>query len=452
MTQGAGATGLVRVSVVAGVHRVDVALPRSTPLAELLPELVGHLDRLDGATVHAGHRLLGSAGQPLTPEAGLSSQGVEDGALLTLVSAADDGGDALLRRYDDVVEAMADVAAADAMPWSAVSARRTTLVTGTMSAWFAAAILLTQRGSLAAGVLATATALLLIAIATVLSRREQARGAAVVVAWTGAVHAGVAALVLADVLPPTGPGLMVGGAGLLVGGAIGVVALGPGRLLLAPAVVLGAAGIAAGLVVEATGLDPAVVLTTGVVLAVLASGAFPAAAVASRGTRVDPVLSTADLTATPTHIDPDRVRADAAVARELVLAGTTGVGVLLVVTAPVVATRGRAGALVAVAACLVVLLRARRCRHGVQVLTSVVAGVLGLLAVVVSLMWLHPAWRSGTATGVAVAAGLLLVSTLVPLPSALRREWVADVVEALSLLALLPLLVVATGAFSLVRG
>ena len=57
----------------------------------------------------------------------------------------------------------------------------------------------------------------------------------------------------------------------------------------------------------------------------------------------------------------------------------------------------------------------------------------------------HLAW-------VAAAGAVLLVATLLPGTPSVRRGRLGDVVETLSLLALLPLLVVATGVLSAIGG
>ncbi len=119
--------GLVRVSVVAGERRADLALPGAIPVAELLPELCRALGTLDAQTAYAGYELRTSEGRALTSDTGLIFQGVEDGSVLTIVSGVDQEPP---RVYDDVVEAMADAVESDLRPWDPASGRRTALTTG----------------------------------------------------------------------------------------------------------------------------------------------------------------------------------------------------------------------------------------------------------------------------------------------------------------------------------
>src|SRR6476660_3706200 len=99
----ASTSGLVRVTVASGTRRVDLVLPGSVPVAELVPELARSVGLLDAATVYGGYHLLTAEGRELAADAGLVIQGVEDGGLLTVAAGIDDEP---LRVYDDVVEAM----------------------------------------------------------------------------------------------------------------------------------------------------------------------------------------------------------------------------------------------------------------------------------------------------------------------------------------------------------
>ena len=55
-------SGLVRVSVSSGTRRVDLVLPGSVPLAELVPELARSVGLLDAATVYGGYRVVTARG------------------------------------------------------------------------------------------------------------------------------------------------------------------------------------------------------------------------------------------------------------------------------------------------------------------------------------------------------------------------------------------------------
>ena len=162
--------------------------------------------------------------------------------------------------------------------------------------------------------------------AIVLSRAQHEPEAAVAVAWMGSVYAAVAGLMLVTdggLLRP--PGGRRRRAARWWPGWSRWSGLGEGRTLVIPPVVVGAIFLATGLVMRAATFDPAVVLTTALVLVVLAGSVFPWLALGATGTTVDQLYSTADITADPDEIDPARVGADARVAHEI-LVGRLGDG------------------------------------------------------------------------------------------------------------------------------
>lgn len=443
------ASGLVRVTVASGTRRVDLVLPGAVPVAELVPELARSVGLLDAGTVYGGYRLVTAEGRELASDAGLTIQGVDDGGLLT-VSAGIDADPP--RVYDDVVEAMTDVVERDLRPWAPASGRRTALAAAGLLMALGAVALLIQRGSLLAGVAAATVAVALVAGAIVLSRAQREPEAAVAVAWMGAAYAAVAGLMLVTddflfALP-----LAAAGGGTLAAGLVSLVGLGDGRTLVIPPVVVGAVFLATGLVMDAAHFDHRVVLTTTLVLVVLAGSVFPWLALGATGTNVEQLYAIADITADPDDVDPQRVRADARVAHEILVAISSTVGLLLVLVAPLAVGLGLAGTLLAVVACLVVMLRTRQYRTGTEVLVGLVSGIAGLASVAVSLLWLHPDWRPTAAVVLAAAGAVLLALTLLPAGPSLRRGRLGDLAESVCLLSLLPLTVIATGVFSAVRG
>ncbi|MCW2765201.1 MAG: antigen [Nocardioides sp.] len=438
-------SGLVRVTVASGSRRVDLVLPGAVPVAELVPELARSVGLLDAATVHGGYRLMTPGGRELASDAGLIGQGIEDGRLLMVRAGVDDRPP---RVYDDVVEAMADVVERDLKVWEPASGRRLALGAAGLLMGLGAVALLLQRGTLLPAVAAATFSVALLAGAIVLSRSRHEPEAAVAVAWLSAVYAAVAGPMLVTGGPSSGDAVASAGAGALSVGLLALVGLGEGRAHAIPSVVVGAVFLAAGLVMRFSDGDPAVVLTTSVVLVVLAGSVFPMLALAATGATVEQLYLTSD----PADVDPFRLGVDARVAHEILVALSATVGLLLVLVAPLAVHLGLPGTLLAVVACLVVLLRARQYRAGAEVLVGLVSGVLGLASVAVSLLWMRPDWRPAAAAALAATGVVLLVVTVTPSTPSVRRSRLGDIAESVSVLALLPLLVVATGVFAAVRG
>jgi hypothetical protein len=347
---------------------------------------------------------------------------------------------------------MTDVVEHDLKPWEPASGRRTALCAAGLLMGLGGVALLIQRGSMLAAVAAVVVAAALVVGAIVLSRVQREAETAVAVAWMGAGYAAVAGLMLVTDGRFFGLPVACAGAGALVAGLVALVGLGEGRTLVIPPVVVGAVFLATGLVMQAAEFDPAVVLTTAMVLVVMAGSVLPWLALGATGTSVDQLYSVADITADPADIDPVRVSADARVAHEILVAVSATVGLLLVLVSPLAVSLGLSGTLLAVLACLVVMLRTRQYRTGSEVLVGLVSGIVGLLSVAASMLWLHPDWRPTAAVALAVTGGVLLLVTLLPTTPSVRRGRLGDVAETIALVGLLPLLVVAVGLYSAIRG
>jgi hypothetical protein len=97
------------------------------------------------------------------------------------------------------------------------------------------------------------------------------------------------------------------------------------------------------------------------------------------------------------------------------------------------------------------MLRTRQFHNWGDVAVGVGGGVGGFIALTISAAVLHPDWRPTIAV-LGAGAGLLVVAlALRPNRPPLRLGRAADVVESGSLVALLPLLAVASGLVDLVN-
>ncbi len=440
----AEASGRVRVTVVSGTRRADLALPGCLPVAELVPELARTLGLLDAATVQGGYRLATLDGRSLATDAGLAGQGVEDGAVIVVSPGVDDASP---RRYDDVAEAMADVIELGHGRWDGLARPRVAQGVALLLLLIGAgALLLSRRGSGEAAIEAVGTALGLTSAVVWLSRVGGESAVAVATAWTGCAYAAVAGLMLPADASRLGTPVAAAGAGVLVAGLGALLGLRERRTSILPPVLVGGVVLTTGVVARASPADPAVVLAVLVALVVVASSGVPRVALGASGTHAD----------TPVHdvtgIDLARLRTDARLAHELVVAVSASIGLLLVLVAPVAVSLGPAGACVAVLSCGIVLLRSRHHVSLDEVLAGLVSGVLGLLSVALSVLWLQPGWRP-VATVVLLTAGSALLATgPVSEGTAARIGRVADLLESTAVAALFPALVLASGAVAALAG
>lgn len=460
MSQGSSvASGLVRVTIASGSRRVDLVLPGAIPVAELVPELARSVGLLDASTVYGGYRLVTQEGRILAADAGLTMQGIEDGGLLTVTAGVDEKAP---RVYDDVVEAMADVVENELRPWEPAAGRRTALGAGSILLGLGALALLLQGESLLGGVAAAIISGLLVVGGIVLARAQGEPEAGVAVSLLATAYAGVAGLLLApgdlpDWSWPLDPDffaspLLFAGLGVLAVGLVAVVGLREGRPLLIPPIVVGAVLLASSVLIQLASLEADVVFTVLLTLVVLAGSVFPWLALGVTGTNVDQLYSLHDITADPDEIDPSEVAADARVGHEILLAVSATVGTLVVFLAPFAVGRGVYGTILAGVCCLAVMFRTRQYRTGAEVLAGLTSGILGLVSVAVSMLLIHDEWRSGAAIALAAVGAVLLGLTLVPASASVRRGRIGDVVETATLIALLPLMVLAAGFVSAVAG
>jgi type VII secretion integral membrane protein EccD len=437
--------GLLRVTVVAADRRADLGLPVHVPVAELLPELARTLNLLDPQTVFAGYVLVTSDGRRLRGEIGLAAQGVENGSVLTMTAGADARPP---RVYDDVVEAMADTVEEQLQPWDPAVGRRTALAAATLVLAVGALSLGLLRVDVVAAAVAGVSAAVLVAAGIVLARSRGEHETAVLLCWAGVVYAATAGL---TGMPgdPLGLPLVVAAAAAAVAALLGVLGLPERRAALLPGVVTGGLGALAAGIAVATHSDPAGAALVLLLVVVLAGSLLPWLSLASAGGVAAPAAETADpgtaVAQSVPPVDPTTVARTARRAHELLLAVIATVGLVVVLVAPLAVSLGVYGAVVAVAASVVLLLRTRQYRVGSEVAAGLVAGVAGLTSTCVSIVLLQRSWLPALAVALALVAVVLLVSTLVPMPRSVRRGRLGDVAELTALVAMVPLVVLATG-------
>lgn len=438
-------TGLVRVSVVRAGRRADLAVPGAVNVADLLPELVASVGALDPYTVPGGYRLVRPDGTSLRPDDSLTAQGVEDGFVLTVEVGADDEPPKV---YDDVIEAVADSIEGQARPWSPEASRRTALVAASLALALAALALgMLRSQGLPVALAGAVVALLLVTASAVLARGQEATEVAVVVGALSAVFGGVAGLAVMPDEAVLGFPLALAGGGVLLFGALATAAVVERRAALLPAVVLGSVMIGTGGVVVSGDASPAKVAACAMALVVVAGALVPWLSMSTTRIRVPQPRSDADLLADPDPLDSAEVQRQVRVGREVLVALTASVGVVLVLTAPLVVSLGLTGTVLVVVAATAVLLRTRQYRDAVEVVVGVGAAVAAMVVAVASAALLQPGWRTVLAGVLLVVGTALLAAGAVPRTPSVRFGRLGDLAEGVALVALLPLLVAALGVF-----
>lgn len=397
----------MRVSVSAGPGPLlDLALPGHLAVADLLPEIV----RLGGvAPGRSGTRLVTAAGAEVTPDASLLEQGVSDGAVLALVEGPEPP-----RSDDDPAEALARTVSEDVLAWDPRLTRPVGVVIGLLL--FAVSGAALARGPSWSGAVAAAAVVLTSAAAVAAGRRHDR----LVAATSGWLAVGFAAVAGAQ-----SAGSVAAGAAAAVS-ALGLWwILGPSGVLLAPAAV--ASGVLGALAVLAQvgRVDSGLVAAVALAAVGLASPALPRVALA---------------------ITQDRP----AVARDLFRASLAASAVLMTVLAALATTAGGAGAGLAVVIALFTAARASRHHGAVEILAGLATATSILLVVGIAQVVHRPAWAGHLGAGMLVLGALAALASVVPRLTDPRWAVALDRLEVLLLLAVVPLIVAASGVIGLV--
>jgi type VII secretion integral membrane protein EccD len=439
----ATAAGMVRLSVTAGSRRLDLTVPAILPVADLLPEIARELGALTSENAYGGFRMVRHDGRTVDADRTLQAQGIEDGSILTLVIGADV---AEPRVYDDVVEAVADVIESEFQPWSA---RRSALVGQAAATAFltaAALVLALDRSdhvlvSVAAGIAAA----VVLAAAVVVGRRSQAAPAGMLLTGAAAPLAAVAGYRALEHSAWSGAPLGLAGLGVLLVGAVGYFAIADRRELLLSAVAAGAVITVVGLVVRATSFSAVSVFAFGTAVTVLVGSTLGWLAMSWTRIAVPSPRTESEIYDDPAPIHPGPLADAVRRGHRMLIALSVAVGAVALTLAPVLIASGITGTMLCLLCGTALMLRTRHSRTTADVAVGLVSGVLLLAEIGVVASLQHPGWRSPIAVTLAAAAAALVGFAALAPRLKVRLGRLADAVDALNLVALLPLAVVAAG-------
>jgi len=454
--------GLARVTVAAPQRRMDVALPDTMPVGELLPHLIRHAgeDVADDGERHGGWVLRRATGTRLDATRGLSAQGVRDGEVLHLTPARLDWPELA---YDDVVEVIAGAARRSGRAWGRAATRRCGFaVAGAAFVFGIVAVLLAGPPWPLPGATSLGLAILLTAVGVLLSRALADATAGAVAAASGLPYAFLGGLLVAvpDQTPLTelrAPHLLLGSAALLIVSAIGYVGVSAVHRLFAAGIGTGFAGVlAAGLCVAGTSPAGAAAVTLTVALGLLPGYPLIASWV---GRMPVPELPDRPEQILADRPPPRREDVFSAVTRSVELLTGMLLATAIVATATtatlLLASPGLAAVLLCVAAAAALLLRARLFPTPAQRVPLLASGVAALMLLALGLALRSPsaAPRLLIAFGVILAALVVLTAGLVygrrtPSPYIGRA---ADILDVVAIMALIPLGAWVLGVFRAVQ-
>lgn len=433
---------LVRVSIVSEDRRLDVGLPGSVPLVEVIPGFARSLGVLDPTLVHGGYALRRADGGELDPSLSATAQSVHDGDVLTLSRG---GLLAEPRVYDDVTEAVLDATDEHHRPWSSVDSARTALAVSLTFLALCAVLLFNVGSSVTLGaVLAGGAAVVLLIAAAVLSRLEQSE-AAHAFGFAAVVYAALGGFLAIDADPAWGWPLAAAGGAAIVTGALAMVVCRPHPQLHLAGVVWGLAVLVPALIValSPSALVPAFALTVAICAAL--GNLMPWLAFSSTRIKVISPQSEQEIFAEPEPIDADEVKARAVAGARVLVALRIGVGLTVLLATPVVAGSGLAGGVLTTLAFVGMMFQSRQAYARSAVMAVMAIGAVGLAVTGLTIATSQAEYQ-GTLLGILLAATAILVGVTMLSPRArIGLARAADTVEVIVLVLLLPLGVLAAG-------
>ncbi|MFI9211934.1 type VII secretion integral membrane protein EccD [Streptomyces sp. NPDC053253] len=482
------ATGFCRVTVVAPDSRIDVALPEDIAVADVYPEILRLTGQTQTAGTPTGYHLVRRDGSVLDGARTLAAQQVLDGEVLSLRPFAQSLPPAV---YDDVSDAVASAVTRDRHLWGDELLRGAGLLGGVLLLvlmgfvlWFADPVRHDMHSL--PGIIAGAAGLLLTAFAGVRARVYGDRATAValglgalpllLIAGSGIIAADAGA----------GPGrlqFLMGCVTVLVA-SVALVALTPsGDAPFVAATFLATVGTLATFVMiltESTATETAAVcapVAIGVVAFLPGLSArfarLPIGYAAPRSAADDEFLGDPQQQSGDEGqaVDGERIALQARRGHEMLLGLVGGCAAVVVGSAAVLGFAGNLwGQLLALAAGLAMLLRARLFRYTSQVACVLVAGIAAIALLVLGLSLNPPVDlvkdllmygdRGGldirtiwlTASVAAGAALITAIGLIIP-KKGLSPFWgrLLDLAEGFVLLSLVPLCLAVLDVFMAVR-
>lgn len=451
---------LCRLTVMTPQTRVDLAVPLDLTVAEFLTTLVGTLGHkvADEGAAAGGFVLQRSGEAPLDPSLTLGATQVRDGDVLHLRMRAAQLPEVA---YDDVLDAVATGVLTKSARWTAAHTAQACLVFASLAVGFVLlACLLTGPSWWAPAGVAGGLGALLMGAAVALDRAYQQYAASLTAAGFAVAAFGLAGAMLVG--GDLGVGqfgatqLLPGAAAAVLMSMIGLVALTrgvPGFTAVTGAGVLAGFGSAAA---DFGDFDVSATAAFTAGVALLVSPAVPVAAF-KLSRLVLPVVPTGaeDLKAEASTVDGNRILAQAARADQYLTGIVAALAVILAGAAAVLASDGATEMALAAVLGGIALLRARLFTGRSQRLVLLLAAAVAGLAVLVGLA----ANADPTARLLAVvlpvgALALTLLALVVVLPGRRYKppsSRAADILEALLVLSVLPLIVGIMGVYGTIR-
>jgi type VII secretion integral membrane protein EccD len=406
-TASAAATGFCRVTIVAPDSRIDVALPEDVPVADVYPEIL----RLSGQTpvegAPVGYHLVRRDGSVLDSSRSFAAERIMDGEVLSLRPFADSLPPAV---FDDVSDAVASAVTSDRTLWGDALMRGAGLIGGMVLLvltafvlWFSDPVRHDMHS--VPGVIAAVVGVLLVSFGAVRARVYDDRGSAIALGLGAMPHVMIAGSALLPLEDGDGIGrlqFLLGCVAVLVASVVLIAATPSGDGPFVAAAFAAAVGTLMTFLAILTHLEPvetaALCVPIGVGLIAFLPGLssrFARLPIGYTATQPQTMRYGDDPDAAPDTegpVDAERIAAQARRGHEMLVGLVGGCAAVVLGAAAVLGFSGSGwGRLLALAAGLAMLLRARLFRYTSQVGCALVAGLGALVLLALGLALNPPA-------------------------------------------------------------
>ena len=418
----------LRLTVMFDDRRGDLLLPGNVPLAELLPSLVKRFTPMTPRSVTRGYVLIGVDGSALSPGRTLFDLGIDDGAVLTLASRVKERE----KKYDDIVEAVADAAAEMNKPWTPAHTAHTA-VGATVVLVFASLLMLFVMRDEAGMMIPIATGTIAVlhgGLAWVLHRAGRSWHA-LIIAMLASVAAGVTGFAMTDDPLTELPAVFGGLSAMLVAGVMMLLLREWRELLMVPLLVGAVMSMIGGLHI-ALGLDIPALAVIVAALTGVAMLAVPQAAMRMSG-----------LERTRDEVRAGETRKLYTRGHRLMVGFWVSAALILVIVALPAVRAGLYGAAVMILCTALLVLSTRRSYARADVLVQYAGALAIFVALCVAMLVAHPdRWV------LVIVAMLLVIVATSAFGLVLGRTWTwmrraADIAEILAIVLLIPAAVLA---------
>ncbi|MEU4200117.1 type VII secretion integral membrane protein EccD [Streptomyces sp. NPDC045470] len=480
-------TGFCRVTVAAPDARIDVALPEDVALVDIYPEILRLSGQSQAEGAPTGYHLVRRDGTVLDAGQSLAQQRILDGDLLLLRPFAES---LPLPVFDDVSDAVASAVKRNRNRWSddlmnivGLTAGVLLLVMMAFALWFSNPA--DRDMHRLPGIIAGVTGIVLVALSGVRARVYDDHASSIALGLASLPHLLIAGSGIMPVADGEGPGrlqFLVGCVTVLIASVLLVVLLPRGDAPFVAAAFLATIGTLAVFAAILTEAEPREVAAVTAVVAIAVVAWLPG--LSSRFARLPIGYKSPDQIAAGPHNDGEPGAATESVdfvkignqakrGHELLLGLVAGCSALVVGAAGVVLgfSDNSWAQLLALAAGITIMLRARLFDYTAQVACLTIAGILTVVLLILGIA-LHPpvdviadlvrfgdsgplnvrtVWFSGSiAAGAAILVGVGLV---VP-RKGVTPFWgrVFDIFDGVVLLSLVPLCLAVLDVYGTVRG